>query len=408
MFIPVSSNLIKLAQIFPKSLYLVGGYVRNCLMDINGGDIDLAADMDIEEVVKFLKGTPYKTKVKNAKLHALTISIAGEEYEFTSFRRDFYANNGKHSPIKVERTHQIIEDMKRRDFTINAIYYDINKDEIIDFYHGVIDAKQKILRCISEPDEVLNSDGERILRLIRLAGELKLKVEKRTFLSAKSMSKNVKDISPAKRFAELEKILYSDKRYSVVDSDINKTLQLLNDIEIWQGFGLEKKKVNFNMVKKTDDRFLGLLIDIINTAKPPCMQAFLEEFLDEAFAFEKSEKEKIITVLSGYFYALKGLNNKEYFFRFFSDMQTIFPLLEKKSKRTAAKYQFFYQYIIGNKVPIKFEDLKITRQEIEQKFPNASSVTIESMLSHLLGRVFDGAILNSHEALLAEAEKFIK
>ena len=80
--------------------------------------------------------------------------------KFSSFRKDFYPDNGSHQPIKVERTDSIKEDASRRDFTMNAIYYNINKDVLVDFYHGVVDAKQKILRCINSPEEVLKNEQE--------------------------------------------------------------------------------------------------------------------------------------------------------------------------------------------------------------------------------------------------------
>ena len=143
MFIPVSENLIKLSKFFPENLFIVGGYVRNAIMGIKSGDIDLASNVDIDEISKILKENGYKIKVKNSKYNSITIQKDGESYEFTSFRKDFYEDNGKHCPIKVERTEDIKEDASRRDFTINAIYYNINKDEIVDFYHGVVDAKQK-------------------------------------------------------------------------------------------------------------------------------------------------------------------------------------------------------------------------------------------------------------------------
>ena len=275
MFIPVSENLIKLSKFFPENLFIVGGYVRNAIMGIKSGDIDLASNVDIDEISKILKENGYKIKVKNSKYNSITIQKDGESYEFTSFRKDFYEDNGKHCPIKVERTEDIKEDASRRDFTINAIYYNINKDEIVDFYHGVVDAKQEILRCIGSPEEVLKNDGERILRMVRIVGELGLKIEKRTLKTAFQMAKNIQDLSPARKYMELEKILYCDKRYKDVKSNFKKILKLLNKLCVWQYFGLPVKAIKYNMVNKVEDRFLGLLIDIVDTLNPECLQTFL-------------------------------------------------------------------------------------------------------------------------------------
>ena len=405
MFIPVSENLIKLSKFFPENLFIVGGYVRNAIMGIKSGDIDLASNVDIDEISKILKENGYKIKVKNSKYNSITIQKDGESYEFTSFRKDFYEDNGKHCPIKVERTENIKEDASRRDFTINAIYYNINKDEIVDFYHGVVDAKQKILRCIGSPEEVLKNDGERILRMVRIVGELGLKIEKRTLKSAFQMAKNIQDLSPARKYMELEKILYCDKRYKDVKSNFKKILKLLNKLCVWQYFGLPVKAIKYNMVNKVEDRFLGLLIDIVDTLNPECLQTFLENFLKEEFAFNIKQIQKVFTYISGYYNALNGMKNKDYFFKYFEDVSVIFPLLAKKSKHITNKYMFFYEYIIRHGLVIKTSDLLVNEEDIKNNFPKIDERSHGRILEYLLSEVFDGKIKNTKEDLLQEIDK---
>lgn len=406
MFIPVSANLIKLSKIFPKDLYVVGGYVRNCLMGIKGGDVDLASDVDIDEIIDILKQNGYKVKVKNSMYNSISISKGSENYEFTSFRKDFYPENGKHCPVKVERTSDIREDAKRRDFTINAIYYNINRDEIVDYYQGVVDAKQRILRCIGSPEEVLNYDGERILRMVRIVGELNLKIEKKTLKQAFLMAKNIGDLSATRKFAELEKIVYCDKRYKEIKSDYMKALMLLNRLGVWQYFGLPFKKVKYKMVKKVDDRILGLFIDIIDTAKPECLETFLEVFLKKQLGFNTKQFQKVFIYISGYYNALRKMKNKEYFFKYFDDVGVIFPLLAKKSKHTMNKYMFFYKYIIRYGLNIRVNDLKINKDDIKTNFPKIDNRSYNRILYHLLSLVFDGKLPNEREALLQEVEKW--
>lgn len=406
MFIPVSANLIKLSKIFPKDLYVVGGYVRNCLMGIKGGDVDLASDVDIEEITEILKANGYKVKVKNSMYNSINISKDGENYEFTSFRKDFYPDNGKHCPIKVERTSDIREDAKRRDFTINAIYYNINRDEIVDYYQGVVDAKQKILRCIGSPEEVLNYDGERILRMVRIVGELGLKIDKKTLKQAFLMAKNIGDLSPSRKFAELEKIVYCDKRYPEIKSDYVEALKLLNRLNVWQYFGLPFKKVKYKMVKKAEDRLLGLLIDIIDTSQPECLEAFMEEFLRKQFGFTQKQTQKVFTYISGYYNAINKMSNKDYFFKYFDDVNVIMPLLAKKSKHLMNKYMFFYKYIIRYGLTIRVSDLKINKDDIKNNFPKIDHRSYDRILEDLLSKVFDGKLPNEREALLQEIEQW--
>ena len=71
MFIPVSENLKKLAKLFPEDLYIVGGYIRNNLLGITGGDIDLTSNVDIDTVIDILKNNGYKVKVKNLKYNKI-------------------------------------------------------------------------------------------------------------------------------------------------------------------------------------------------------------------------------------------------------------------------------------------------------------------------------------------------
>ena len=405
MFIPVSANLIRLAKIFPTDLFVVGGYVRNSIMGIKGGDIDLASDVDVDEITDILKANGYKVKVKNSMYNSITIQKGAESYEFTSFRKDYYGENGKHCPVRVERTSNIAEDAKRRDFTINAIYYNIAKDEIVDFYQGVVDAKERILRCIGSPEEVLKNDGERILRMVRLVGELNLKIEKKTLKSAFLMGKNIADLSPSRRYGELEKIVYCDMRYKEIKGDNTNALKLLNKLSVWQYFGLPIKKVKYKMVKRADDRMLGLLIDIVDTVKPECLETFLVEFLKNC-GFSQGKAQKIFVYIAGYYSALEKMKNKEYFFRYFDDVNVIFPLLSKKSKHLTSKYMFFYKYIIRYGLTIRTSDLKVDREDIAKNFPKIDERSYDRILNDLLSKVFDGKLPNEREALLAEIDNW--
>lgn len=405
MFIEISNNLKKLAKYFPESLYVVGGYVRNRLLNLDGGDVDLASSVDVEEVAKRLDGTCYTVKVKNLKLGSILISKDDESYEYTAFRKEVYPEDGSHSPIKVESTDKLEEDAVRRDFSINSIYYNINKDESVDLYHGIIDTNQKILRCNIAPNEVFKNDGERILRMVRIAGELNFKIEKQTLKGAIKYASNLKDISGNRKFSEIEKILYCDKRYNIKKASLKNTLGLLNVLNVWQYFKLQNKKIKYKMVYKTEDKVLGLLIDIVDTENPKCLQAFLEGFLKEQFGFNQSLTEKVVIYLSGYYDALAGKKNKDYFFKYFENWSYIYPLLGGKSNHIQNKYNFFYQYIIEHGLVIKTSDLKIDENDIKKNFPSIDKRNYNRILNNLLSKVFDGKLINEKKELLAEIER---
>ena len=405
MFIDVSQNLINLARYFPENLYVVGGYVRNKLLKIDNSDVDLCSSASIEQVEERLKDTKFSVRVKNAKYGALLISCNGEKYEYTCFRKDKYGENGSHNATIISFTPRIEEDAQRRDFTINSIYYNINKDEVVDLYHGIIDLNDKIIRCNLSPEEVLRFDGERILRMVRIAGELDFSIDKKTLLAAKEYSKNLYEISGARKFAEIEKILYCDRRYRLNKGSLKRALKLLNMLKVWKFFNLEKDRINYNMVFKIEDRFLGLLIDIVDTQKPACLEDFLEKLLKQQFGISQPLADKIFVYLAGYYDALNGMGNKNYFFKYYPDWASISTLLAAKSKHIQSKYHFFYLYIIEHGLSIQASDLKINEGDIKKNFPNIDKRSYKKILQNLLSKVFDGKIANQKEDLLKEIEK---
>ncbi len=403
MFIDVSQNLIKLSKFFPENLYIVGGYVRNRLLGLRASDVDLCSKVDIEEVSKRLEGSGFSVKVKNLRLGSLAISIGDETYEYTAFRKEKYADDGSHTPISVERTDKVEEDSSRRDFSINAIYYNINKDECVDLQHGIVDLTDKIIRACT-PD-LFKNDGERVLRMVRIAGELGFEIEKNTFLAAKANASNVSALQGARKLAEIQKILECDRKHNLKKKQLKRTLLLLNRLELWQYLGLEKCFVKYHYVYKTEDRFLGLLIDMVNTAKPECLEVFLEKLLKEQFGLSTQEFKRIFVYLSGFYEAISGTKNKEYFFKYFEYWDNIKPLLHCKSKHLENKYNFFYKYIIEHGLTIKISDLKINEADIKENFEKIDKRNYSKILENLLSKVFDGKLANDKESLLKEIRK---
>lgn len=399
MFIEVSQNLRELAKYFPENLYVVGGFVRNQILGVGGGDVDIAGSVDIEEVSRRLAGSKFAVKVKNLRLGSLAIFVGEECFEYTAFRKEVYRAGGQHSPAMVERTDKIEEDVQRRDFTINAIYYCINTDECVDLAHGIVDLQDHILRTVGSADEVLKNDGQRILRMVRIAGELDFKIEKSTFLAAKKYVQNIRALDGARKLSEIEKILCCAHHRG----KLSTALKIMQKLGAWQQFGLPRG-VQYHSVFKTQDRFLGLLIDIVNTQNPPCLQDFLEHFLQQ-FAMPQSQINKIFTLLGGYYSALDGMHNKEYFFKYFAHWKEICPLLGATNKRVQSKYNFFYEYIIAHNLAIKISDLKISESDIAENFLCIDKRNYNKILQNLLSKVFDGKLQNEKDALLAEIKK---
>lgn len=410
MQIEIPDRLKKLADLFPVPLYVVGGYLRNCLLGIAKEDIDICSSLKVEELETLLKGSEFKLKIKSKILGSALVYDGEREYEYTCFRRDIYPNNGSHMPESVEFVDDVKEDAKRRDFTCNALYYDIKGDKILDFYNGVDDIKHKILRTVQTPDEVLSKDGVRILRMFRFECELNFKIDKQTYQSALKYSGNLRDVSGERVIYEIKRILHSPSKYPgyTKKNAYMKVLNQFNKASLWPIFKIDCPKIKFNMVKKVEHKSQGFLIDVIDTVNPFSISYYLNLILTESFGMNKKMTEQYINILSGYYEALNHQQNKPYFFKYYNNFPSIYMLLVCRNKYLANKYQFFYKYIISHKIVVSVKDLKITGEDIKKRYPSVKQSRYKPILESLLSDIFDGKLSNEKEELLQAVESKLK
>ena len=410
MLIEISENLKKLAKLFPCELYVVGGFIRNTIMQIEKDDVDICSALTVDEIEQLFKDTAFKVKIKSKTLGSALISIKDEKYEYTTFRKDYYPNGGQHLPEKVQFIKDVKEDAKRRDFSCNAIYYDIKNDKILDFYDGINDIKHKILKTVETPEEVLSHDGLRILRLFRFQCELNFKIDKQTLQSAIKYKNNLRDISGERVIYEITRILHSPNKYKNISKPnaYMKALKLFNKAGIWPIFGIDCQKIKFKMVKKVEHKSQGFLIDVIDTVNPISISYYLNLILSESFGLNKKMVEQYINILSGYYEALNHQQNKPYFFKYFNNFPDIYLLLSHKSKYLANKYQFFYKYIISHKLIVSIKDLKITGEDIKKNYPTVKPNRYKPILESLLSDIFDGNLSNDKKELIEAVEGKLK
>ncbi len=411
MQIKISQPLNRLASLFPTELYVVGGFVRNQLLGVKNDDVDICSSLTLDKVEKLLKGSEFEFKVKSKILGTATIKRGEEIYEYTTFRRDFYPeNSGQHSPESVEFIQSVEEDAKRRDFTCNAIYYDIKNDKIVDFYNGQEDVKKRILRTVETPDEVFCHDGVRILRLFRFQCELNFKIERETLESAFRHKENLRDISGERLVYEITKILHSPNKYKGLSKPraYMKALNYFNKGGLWQVFGIDQQRLKFKMVKKVSHKSQGFLIDLIDNVNPISISYYLNLILSDSFGLSKKMAENYINILSGYYEALNRQQNKPYFFKYFNNFPQIYLLLIHKSKYLANKYQFFYKYIISHRLIMNVKELKISGDDIKKHYPTVKPNRYNPILESLLSDVFDGKLSNEKDELIQAVEQKLK
>lgn len=221
-------------------LYAVGGMVRNQLLGYPISDIDICGPQQPNAVLDFAKKHHYHTIPKAVDFGSLEIHLPTDDgiliTEYTTFRKDTYGQNGHHRPKGVHFSESLQEDAKRRDFSINALYYDLQKHELIDPCHGLQDLADQILRTSSnDPSIILRDDGLRILRLIRFACELGFDIDPLSAEAAREYAPLLEDIPPERIWQELQKILMSDVRYHAESPDglpaHSRGLKLLDDFQ---------------------------------------------------------------------------------------------------------------------------------------------------------------------------------
>ncbi len=374
---------------------MVGGYVRNSLLGKKCADEDLCSALTLTILEKKLEGSEFSLKSKNKALGTCKIVCGEKSFDYATFRRETYAKG--HCPQSVEFVKDLHEDALRRDFTINSIYYNINKDEIKDPFDGFSDLKNKKIRAINE--NVLKDDGLRILRMIRLAGEYNFSIDKQTLLAAEKNISNIKDLSKTKVAEELAKLFAKTSNKGAV-----KAIKLYNKLGVWKQIDCGFSYVKPNMIAKCEDKALGFAIDVVDSVQPASVSYFLYNILSNA-GFTKKRFATFINVVSGYYDALNHLKNKQYFFKYFDNFPEIYKLLLKKSKILAQKYNFFYRYIISHKLVIKTSDLKITAKDLKKHFPSMPEKMYDSVLLEVLSDVFDGKCQNEQADLLKDIGK---
>lgn len=200
-------NLVAIAQIFNKhsySLYLVGGAIRDYILRKENSDYDLTSSATPSEVKAMFRRT-IDTGIKHG---TVTVIFNGEHYEITTFRTEGDYSDSRH-PDSVTFVRSLEEDLKRRDFTINALASDILTGDIIDLHGGMDDLEKGIIRAIGIPEDRFNEDALRMFRACRFAAKLDFIIEEKTLEAIKSLHSNIRKVSVERIKGEMDKLLLS-------------------------------------------------------------------------------------------------------------------------------------------------------------------------------------------------------
>ena len=243
--IELHSDIISLAMLFHANghvLYLVGGAVRDAVMGKKPKDFDLATDATPDRVESLLHGTNrWMTDAVGKAFGVIRTrpydSEPGSEYEIATFREDLSA--GRHPEVRFAT---IKEDVQRRDLTINALFYDISSQEVVDLVGGLADIERRVIRTVGRPQDRFAEDRLRVMRAIRFAVKLDFDIDPDTYNAIRD-DNNLDGVSFERVRDELVKAINGARKPKVL-------MHLMDALNMWNRVlpGLKASTYLDNMV----------------------------------------------------------------------------------------------------------------------------------------------------------------
>lgn len=299
----------------------MGGGVRDLLLGRRVGDWDVATDARPEQVAGlFDKVIP--TGIEHG---TVTVMIGRSQVEVTTFRGDLGYSDGRR-PDRVVFLKSLREDLKRRDFTVNAMAYDTRSDRIIDPHQGRRDLKRGVIRAVGDPLRRFAEDGLRPLRAVRFASVLGFEIEKKTFGAIAKRLKVFRKVAPERVRVELLKILGSRQAHQGIEllRDSGLLEEILPELAPGVGFAqnrFHKYDVYHHVLKCLEhargDAVLKLAVLLHDVAKPQTAEGpegertFYGHEMASAEAaarvlkrlrFSNQERQRVVTLISSHMF----------------------------------------------------------------------------------------------------------
>ena len=181
--------------------FFVGGFVRDYLLGLEPNDIDIATNALPNQIANL-----FEVVNTGIKYNSVTVIYDGYNYELTTYRVDLSYSDNRHPVYKVADS--LAEDLRRRDFTINAMAMD-SEFRVIDNFGGKTDLDNRVIRTVFDPIKRFNEDALRMLRACYFAAKLDFKIEENTLNGIKKCSHLIQSLSTDRVLWELEKIINS-------------------------------------------------------------------------------------------------------------------------------------------------------------------------------------------------------
>lgn len=261
-------ELIKYINTLGYEAYLVGGCVRDYLLNIPSNDIDITTSMPIDEIK-----THFTTIDNGSSYYSLTILYHNISFEITHFRKDLRYLDNRHPEVIYADT--LIEDAERRDFTINALALNHDK-KIYDYFEGLSDLKNKIIRTINDPNERFQEDSLRILRGLYFSSKLNFDIENNTLNAMIENRHLLKNLSNERIYDYFIKLVYANTNKGIKYIINNNIFEYIEEYKAWllvssNRYSIDSLKYLYTlnylkyppMINKKEKRLCDILIQLI-------------------------------------------------------------------------------------------------------------------------------------------------
>lgn len=220
------NNIIQTLQASGFEAYAVGGCVRDSILHRKPDDWDITTSA-LPQQVKALFGRTIDTGIQHG---TVTVMLGREGFEVTTYRIDGVYEDSRH-PREVSFTGDLQEDLKRRDFTINAMAYN-DRTGLVDCFGGLRDLEEKVIRCVGDPGERFGEDALRMMRAVRFSAQLGFTVERATREAVRERASALCHVSAERIQTELVKLLCSPHPdYLRIAWELGITVQILPEFD---------------------------------------------------------------------------------------------------------------------------------------------------------------------------------
>ena len=427
-------------------IYIVGGAVRDLLTKRTVDDWDFTTNATPEEILEIFPKGFYDNKFGTV---GISHKSSPYPYEITTFRREFGYSDKRH-PDKVIWGKTLDEDLKRRDFTINAMALQITNlksqaSKTIDNFEGQKDLDKKLIRAVGDADQRFREDALRMMRAIRIAAELGFTIEEKTFEAIKKNAALVNKIAKERVRDELLKILASPNPHEgmVIFRNSGLSEEILPEFE--KTFGVEQKSPGRHHVYdvgthslyslkhcKSENsivRFATLIHDfgkpatykkqangIITFYNHEVISAAIAKRIAVRLRFSKKQTEKFVKLVRWHQFTVDERQTDSAIRRFIRRVgkENIKDMIDLRvgdrlgggARETSWRLEEFKKRLVEvQKQPFTVHDLKITGNDVMKELKLPPGPTVGRILNELYKEVVNKKIENDKKALMARLKK---